>query len=73
MKPRDQGAARHENLLTPVVGAVSKHLLLGRAAVVGVGLVEQHDRVAVGERGCDLLLTVGGKEVAFGEEDENGV
>eukprot|EP00964_Phaeocystis_antarctica_P112396 scaffold76565_cov61-Phaeocystis_antarctica.AAC.5 len=72
-EPRNDGAAWHKDLLTPVVRAVFEHLLDGRAAVVGVGLMQQHDRVAVGERGSDLFLTIGGKEVAFGKEDENGL
>eukprot|EP00964_Phaeocystis_antarctica_P025280 scaffold14193_cov85-Phaeocystis_antarctica.AAC.2 len=67
-EPRDDGAARHKDLLAPVVRAVSEHLVHGCTAAVGVSLVEQHDRIAVGERGGDLLLAVCGGEVALGEE-----
>eukprot|EP00964_Phaeocystis_antarctica_P025589 scaffold14406_cov69-Phaeocystis_antarctica.AAC.4 len=67
-EPRDDRAARHKDLLTPVVGAVSEQLVHGCTAAVGVSLVEQHDRVAVSERGGDLLLAVCGGEVALGEE-----
>ena len=67
-EPRDDGAARHKDLLAPVVRAVSEHLVHGCTAAVGVSLVEQHDRIAVGERGGDLFLAVCGGEVALGEE-----
>ena len=43
----------------------------GRTAAVGVGLPEQHDWVAVGERGGDFLFAVLGEEVALGKEEEH--
>ena len=62
-EPRDDGVARIENLLAPVVGAVSHQLLNGRAAAARVGLVEQDNRATVSEREGDLFLAICGEEV----------